>query len=147
MAGITAAGVFETVCLGFLGIAAWQDKRSLSISKRFLFFTGIFAVLGRCLVDRQATWVEWGLSVLPGMIFWGFGWLSRWQIGMGDVAVVLVMGIWLGYEKTFVIVFVGMFLCSIFCGGLVLFRKAGRKTEVPFVPFLLIGYLIGRILV
>lgn len=145
MAGITTTGVFETVCLGFLGIAAWQDKRSLSISKKFLFLAGIFAVLGRYLLDKQATLLEWGMSLLPGMILLGFGWLSRWQIGMGDVIVVLIMGLWLGYEKTFAILLIGMFLCSVFCGALVLFRKAGRKTEVPFVPFLLIAYLVGRI--
>lgn len=146
MDGITAKGAFELVCLGFLGIAAWQDKKTLSISKKFLIIAGIFAVFGRYLVDRQATWLEWGLSILPGMIFLGFGWLSRWQIGMGDVAVVFVMGVWLGYEKTFAVVLVGMLLCSVFCGGLLLFRKVKRKAEVPFIPFLWIACLVGRIL-
>lgn len=144
MTGITAISVFETIFWGFLGIAAWQDKKSMSISKKFLLTAGIFAVLGRYFLKEQVTLLEWGLSILPGMILLGLGWLSRWQIGMGDVAVILIMGLWLGCEKTFVVLVLGMFLCSVFCGGLVLFRKAGRKTEVPFVPFLLVACLIGR---
>lgn len=140
------AGIFETVFLGFLGIAAWQDKRCMSISKKFLFIAGVAAILVRIFLgNRQDGLLEWGLSLLPGVLLLGLGWLSHWQIGIGDGAVILIMGIWLGYIETFAILLMGMFLCSLFCGGLLLFRKAGRKTEIPFVPFLLIAWLIGRI--
>ena len=142
---VRVAGVFETVFLGVLGILAWQDRKEMSVSKKFLFLAGIFAVLGRSLVvNREIALQEWGLSILPGLLLLGIGWLSRWQIGSGDGVVILVMGLWLGCRKTFIILLLGMFLCSIFCGALVVFRKAGRKTEVPFVPFLWIACLMGR---
>lgn len=146
MTGVTAGGAFEAAFLGVLGIAAWQDRKSLSISGKFLFAAGILAVLGRILVeDRgQDTAAEWGLSLLPGLFLLLAGRLSRWQIGAGDGAVILIMGLWLGFEKTIVVLTMGLFLCSIFCGGLVLLKKAGRKTEIPFIPFLLAACLIGR---
>lgn len=140
-----AEELFKWFFFGVLSIAAWQDKRELSINKRFLFLSGVLAVLGRNLVtDKSITLLEWGLSLLPGIVLLGLGWLSHWQIGAGDGMIILVMGIWLGIWETFAVVFMGMFLCSIFCGGLLLFRKVGRKTKVPFIPFLWIAYLMGR---
>lgn len=142
-----AAGIWKVVFLGVLSIAAWQDKKELSISRTFLIWSGIFAVLGRILTaDRAISLLEWGLSLLPGIIFIGLGWLSKWQIGIGDGIIILIMGLWLGIRETVAVLLMGMFLCSIVCGGLLLARKAGRKTKVPFVPFLWVAYLIGRVL-
>ncbi len=142
-----AAGIWKVVFLGVLSIAAWQDKKELSISRTFLIWSGIFAVLGRILTaDRAISLLEWGLSLLPGIILIGLGWLSKWQIGIGDGIIILIMGLWLGIRETVAVLLMGMFLCSIVCGGLLLLRKAGRKTKVPFVPFLWAAYLIGRVL-
>lgn len=145
--GVTAEGVFETAFLGVLGIAAWQDNKSLSISRKFLFAAGIIAIFGRCLAaDEQNTAVEWGFSILPGIVLLLSGWLSRWQIGAGDGVIVLVMGLWLGFAKTMAVLLMGMLFCSIFCGVLVFFKRAERRTEIPFVPFLLAACLIGRMM-
>ena len=142
-----AAGVFRIVFLGILSIAAWQDKKTLSVSRKFLLLSGMLAILGRILIDnKQIYLLEWGVSILPGIFLLGFGWISHWQIGIGDGVIVLIMGLWLGIWETLVILLFGMFLCSVYCGGLLLLRKAGRKTEVPFIPFLWVACLIGRIL-
>lgn len=137
-------GIFKIAFLGILGIFAWQDKKELSVSKKFLFLAGVLAILGRSLVEsRVVSLLEWGWSLLPGVLLLGLGWLSQWQIGFGDGVIILVMGLWLGFQETVVVLLIGMFLCSIFCGGLVFFRKVGRKTKIPFVPFLWIACLIG----
>lgn len=144
---VTAAGVFETAFLGVLGIAAWQDKKSLSISRKFLLTVGIIAILGRSLLaDEQNIVAEWGFSILPGVFLLIAGWLSRWQIGAGDGVIVLVMGLWLGFAKTLIVLLMGMFFCSVFCGVMLFFKRAERRTEIPFVPFLLAACLIGRIM-
>ena len=141
-----AAGIFRIAFLGGLGIAAWQDQKELSVSKKFLFLLGILAILERSLAEnRQVTLLEWGLSLLPGVLLLGLGWLSHWQIGIGDGVMILVIGLWLGLRETIAILLMGMFFCSIFCVVLVLLRKVGRKTEIPFIPFLWIACLIGRI--
>jgi len=147
MTGSTAIEMFETAFLGVLGIAAWQDKKSFSVSRTFLLITGFFALAGRWLLaGSQSTIGEWLFSLLPGVIVFLFGWLSGGQIGAGDGAIVLVMGLWLGYEKTIAILLLAMLLCGIFCGVLLVFKKVGRRTEIPFIPFLLIAYLIGRMI-
>ena len=74
-----AAEIFETVFLGVLGILAWQDKKEMSVSKKILFLTGIFAILGRSLIGKIAL-QEWGFSLLPGLVLLVIGWLSGWRL-------------------------------------------------------------------
>lgn len=67
-------------------------------------------------------------------------------MGMGDVKLAGVLGLVLGYIG-WSFVFVGFF-AAFFVGALVgialmLFGKAGRKTQLPFGPFMFIGALIA----
>jgi leader peptidase (prepilin peptidase)/N-methyltransferase len=39
--------------------------------------------------------------------------------------------------------FLGFFLGAVVGGGLMLVRRAGRKSKIPFGPFMLLGTLIG----
>lgn len=67
-------------------------------------------------------------------------------MGMGDVKLAGVLGLVLGYIG-WSFVFVGFF-AAFFAGAIVgivlmLFGKAGRKTQIPFGPFMFIGALIA----
>jgi leader peptidase (prepilin peptidase) / N-methyltransferase len=63
-------------------------------------------------------------------------------MGMGDVKMAALIGMATGFP----LVFVGLF-CGIVAGGLVaialvVFRKRGRKTTMPFGPYLALGAMI-----
>ena len=67
-------------------------------------------------------------------------------MGMGDVKLAGVLGLALGYLG-WPFVFIGFF-AAFFVGafvgvGLMVFAKAGRKSEIPFGPFMFIGALIA----
>jgi leader peptidase (prepilin peptidase)/N-methyltransferase len=65
-------------------------------------------------------------------------------MGMGDVKLAGVMGLFLGRETAVAIV-AGV-LAGVLVGGVVMARvgvKQGRKTAVPFGPFLALGGIIG----
>jgi leader peptidase (prepilin peptidase)/N-methyltransferase len=69
--------------------------------------------------------------------------LSRGGMGLGDVKMAALLGLFLGFP----LVFVGIFL-AIFSGGLVailllLVRLKGRKQTVPFGPFLALGGFVA----
>lgn len=67
-------------------------------------------------------------------------------MGFGDVKLAGVLGMylgWLGWGAWAVGTFLGFFLGGVFGIGLILFRKGGRKTAVPFGPFMLLGVLIA----
>jgi leader peptidase (prepilin peptidase)/N-methyltransferase len=67
-------------------------------------------------------------------------------MGGGDVKLAGILGLylgWLGWEELAVGAFMAFLVGGIVSIGLVLFAGAGRKTRVPFGPFMLIGAFIG----
>lgn len=67
-------------------------------------------------------------------------------MGFGDVKLAGVLGMylgWLGWGAWAVGTFLGFMLGGVFGIGLILVKKGGRKTAVPFGPFMLLGVLIA----
>jgi leader peptidase (prepilin peptidase) / N-methyltransferase len=67
-------------------------------------------------------------------------------MGGGDVKLAGVLGLylgWLGWDQLAVGAFMAFLVGGIVSVGLVLFAGAGRKTRVPFGPFMLVGAFIG----
>lgn len=67
-------------------------------------------------------------------------------MGFGDVKLSGVLGMytaWLGWDVWAAGLLIGFFLGGFFGIGLILLKKAGRKTAVPFGPFMLAGALIA----
>jgi leader peptidase (prepilin peptidase)/N-methyltransferase len=77
-----------------------------------------------------------------------FGLCSAYPAGMGfgDVKLAGFLGLytaWLGWGAWAVGLFLGFFLGGVFGVILIALRKGGRKTAVPFGPFMLAGVLLG----
>lgn len=79
---------------------------------------------------------------LPGLVLLAVSFVTHGAVGAGDGLVILLTGWFLGASVTVEILFWGLFSSALFGIGMMLFRKAGRKTELSFVPFLLLGYCI-----
>ncbi|MGA4850566.1 prepilin peptidase [Streptomyces sp. G5(2025)] len=67
-------------------------------------------------------------------------------MGFGDVKLALALGAvlgWYGWGVLLLGTFAGFLLASLYGIGLVAARRAGRKTAIPFGPFLLGGAFVG----
>ena len=64
-------------------------------------------------------------------------------MGMGDVKLALFMGLFLGYPKTIIAFYVAFVVGAILGLILMIFKKADRKTQVPFGPFMILGILVA----
>ncbi|QXE34941.1 A24 family peptidase [Streptomyces sp. GMY02] len=70
-------------------------------------------------------------------------------MGFGDVKLALSLGValgWYGWPVLFVGAFAGFLLGAVYGLGLVLLRRASRKSAIPFGPFMITGALIGLLL-
>ncbi|MFE7567709.1 prepilin peptidase [Streptomyces sp. NPDC057539] len=70
-------------------------------------------------------------------------------LGFGDVKLALSLGValgWYGWTVLFVGAFVGFLLGALYGFGLILLRRAGRKSAFPFGPFMIVGALVGIVL-
>ena len=92
-----------------------------------------------------------GDAALGALIFGGFFFVVAFAypagMGGGDVKLAFVLGTFLGYLGVPGVVLVGMFLSFLIgaVGGLLAMglTGAGRKTQVPFGPFLALGTVIS----
>lgn len=64
-------------------------------------------------------------------------------IGMGDVKLLFVMGLYQGFSGMFSAFFVTMIITFIAAIVLLISRKKDKKDKIPFAPFLLIGTAIS----
>ncbi|MEU1675493.1 A24 family peptidase [Streptomyces roseifaciens] len=70
-------------------------------------------------------------------------------MGFGDVKLALVVGAalgWYGWAVLFVGFFLGISLGAAYGIGLMVLRRADRKSAMPFGPFMLIGAFLGMLL-
>ena len=60
-------------------------------------------------------------------------------MGVGDIKLAFLMGLFLGSDKILAALFLAFFIGAIIGLGLIVFRKKTLKSEIPFGPFLVIG--------
>lgn len=130
--------IFMTI---FLGINTWTDIRKKEICLPVLF---IFLAGGMLWQIWQGTfWPGGVLSLGIGICIILIALLSRGMIGLGDGLLILAMGSVMKAGELTGILFAALLLCGIYSGIELLVRKKTRSEEIPFAPFLLIGYLGG----
>ncbi len=79
------------------------------------------------------------LSLLPGLGFFLLSFLTREKVGYGDGWVLLMIGLFLGVYRCFLILLFGLMTESVVAIVLLTLGKINRDREIPFVPFLLLG--------
>jgi prepilin signal peptidase PulO-like enzyme (type II secretory pathway) len=85
------------------------------------------------------------ISSLSASLFFFLIWFfsKGMAMGFGDVKLALLMGLMLGYPNIVAGLFLGFLFGAIIGSGLVLLKKKGFKSEIPFGPFLLAGLILS----
>ncbi|MEU8096103.1 A24 family peptidase [Streptomyces rubiginosohelvolus] len=96
---------------------------------------------------------SWTSGLLGGLALGGFYLLlfliNPNGMGFGDVKLALALGValgWYGWTVLFVGGFAGFLFGAAYGLVLVLLRRAGRRTGIPFGPFMIAGALTGVLL-
>ena len=99
------------------------------------------------LLGSDGSWVR---AVLGGLamfaLYFGLCFAYPAGMGFGDVKLSGVLGLylgWLGWDAWCVGLFLGFLLGALFGLALIVGRRGGRKTAVPFGPFMLAGALVA----
>ena len=84
------------------------------------------------------------LSLAPGAFLLAVSILTRGQAGAGDALLLCAAGTWSGAQSMLLCLFGALFFLSVLSVVFQLLKKPVR--EMPFVPFLLAGFLCQYLL-
>ncbi len=89
--------------------------------------------------------LQMALSALGASLFFFLIWFfSKGKaMGFGDVKLAFLMGILLGWPKIVLGLFLGFLFGAIIGIILIVLRKKGMRSEIPFGPFLIIGTFLA----
>lgn len=72
--------------------------------------------------------------------------ISKGSLGMGDIKLFCLLGLFLGTVGLFYASFLSILIAFFAAIGLLLFKKKKRKDAIPFAPFILAGTILSFIL-
>ncbi len=135
----------NTLMLGFFSISAYQDYRKRKINVYFLLTGGIIGLLVH-LYSMEFDIIEILFGMGIGIMILLYGFLLGGGVGFADGMILIVSGIFLGFEKNLEVFVAGLFLVGITSLFLSVIKKKGRTYRIPFAPFLLVGYLFVMVI-
>ena len=127
----------------------------------FLVFSGVFDLkymilpdfsTGILIVSALVLWysghfgdLNYILSSIFSFSFLGFLYLitKKRGMGFGDVKLAIFMGFFLGYPKIIVAFYIAFVVGALTSLILIIYKKASRKTQIPFGPFLILGTFVA----
>lgn len=128
------------VLLGIMGGYSWEDIRKHSISVKYLAFPTALG-LALHIWGNDSTWVSMALGIAVGAGILVLAAATGGRIGPGDGLLLVVTGIYLGGAGNFQLLMYGLLYAALASLTLLVLRKWHRNRELPFVPFLFLGYL------
>lgn len=143
-------GVVFAVCAVALSFIDLTEHR---LPNRILYpwaavTAGILLVVALLLGDLPGLLRGLGAALLWGLLFLAARLLHPPSIGMGDVKLAGVLGLYTGFLG-WVTVVAAVLLSFILAGAvaivLLLSRRADRRTRIPFGPFLILGTALALI--
>jgi leader peptidase (prepilin peptidase)/N-methyltransferase len=142
-------GVVYAGYLAGSGTLAVIDARTKRLPNRIMFPLYAFGAVGLTLASAVGhEWWRLVAAVAAAALLYGLFWLFWFfgPMGFGDVKLAGVLGLFLGWVSLSTVVgglLLGM-LGAAFTGiGMMLVRKADRKTEIAYGPFLIAGSWIA----
>lgn len=139
---MTGKLIRNIIFLSVLLLCGIKDMRKKEIS---LSVAALGLLFGTALLffDSDMAFYDVFLACLPGVCVMVLSLLSDGKIGFGDGILVLMGGFYFPLYHILQWLFFSFVAAALFGGAMIVLKKAGRKTELPFVPFL---FLIAVVL-
>lgn len=141
-------GLANVFVNSWLLAAAWSDHKSRKVSNRWILYglsaAFVFSAVELVLdSEKMLLFVDrlFGVIAGSGILFAG-AMFCRGGIGMGDVKVFLVLGLFWGADTVFAILLITLILALIAGGMQIICGRAGRKARLPLCPFAYVAMIL-----
>ena len=128
----------------FLGICSYTDIRKKVVYVKVMV---PFLLIGILLcISPLGNGIHNALyGTVVGLAILILSFATNGAVGEGDGLVLMITGFYLGFLNNIRLLCMALFLSAIVSVAAVILGKWGKKTELPFMPFLLISFLIIKV--
>ena len=127
--------------VGMLSICTVEDLWKRQIHLVVISAFGIVGVLLH-FYDGKQTALNMCGGMLVGIVLYLISILSHGKVGKGDAFLVTSMGVYLGFWNNLTILWMAAVMAAIFGVVACVFFRKEKEESLPFVPFLLVAYLL-----
>ena len=128
----------------YLLVLALIDIKNKQIPVKWLFwallFIPLFIITGADGVSDHV------LGFIPGGVFFCISFICKGQIGPADAFIVLCTGGCVGLKVIITAVSVSLLGIAGVSAVMLITGKMNRKSTIPYIPFVLFGYVIAFLL-
>ena len=137
----------KNVWWGFvLGLGSFIDIKKKSLPKTFLLaicsVSSVLIVIGYLLSVSSISYIQAGVGAFIGGVVMIASFFSNGCIGMADAVLVLLTGLLFGYMGSIEMTMYAIFFAAVLSIILITLGKADRRTHIPFIPFMFLGYVL-----
>lgn len=128
----------------YLLICTRSDIKTYTVSFRFSAIVALILIIIR-IISNMSDLPDILLSLLPGIILLAIGLITRQSVGYGDGIIFMTTGAGIGSGYIVLLVFISFVLSSFYALFLISKKQSG-KTAIPFVPFILSGFILVNLI-
>lgn len=132
--------IAEWLVLGTLVGFSLYDIREKKIPVMATVLFGVAVMIYRLCTGTAI--LDLLLGLLPGAGLLLAAFCTKESIGTGDGLVLCMLGLFCGMRETVAILGMALVLSALLAIVLLVFKRVGRKAELPFLPCLCSGYLL-----
>lgn len=131
-----------SLVLAVLIVCAVSDYRKKEIKLIFPVFLAIAAAamffLGRDIAVKSVI-----AGMAEGIVIIVLSQITQGRIGMGDGILLASTGLMLGWKDNLIMFFFACLLSACVSVLILTLKKGDRETKIPFIPFMVPGFLIS----
>lgn len=127
-----------------LALMSYKDIREHKVSVSMLMLCGIISGITCANVMIMETSEVWKLHLvgfLIGLCFIGISKVTREGLGYGDSWLLCVLGTYLGIWSMLELLVITWVLTAIAAGAVLVRNRFKRRTSLPMIPFIAVGYM------
>lgn len=130
----------KSIVLMVMAVISFVDIKRKQVSLAVLIPIGAVVLIWK--VFQGTEMVEFLTGLVPGVACLLLSYVTGESIGRGDGLVLCILGLLCGMKATLAVFGLALTFSAIWAIFLLILRRAGRKTELPFLPCLSLGYLV-----
>ncbi len=139
--GLSILFIKYSILTSLLLVILTVDLKTMEIPDTFILFGFINGIIF-LFFDKSLLWTNAILGMLLGFgVFFSLA-LIPGAMGGGDIKLMAMLGLCIGWKSILMVTILAFFIGAAFAVPVLLARKKGMKSQIPFGPFIAIAFFI-----